>query len=80
MCYYFFVGILNRLFQALQWLAFFPFLISVFLFGVSIQDDELWPNDDEEFLMTTSIVAYLSIILIRWILFHQWYFLPWQKK
>ena len=71
--------ILKRLFQALQWLAFLPFLLAMFMwivFGV-IQGEYI--DDDAAFNLTIFILPYPSVILIRWILFKEWIFLPWKK-
>jgi len=73
------MDILKRLFQASQWLAFLPFLLAMFMlivFGIILGEVI---DDDAAFNLTIFILPYPSIILIRWILFKEWVFLPWKK-
>ena len=78
--------ILKILFQASQWLVFLPFLIGIYLWiyihiyeFIYIPIYENYLHSDEPFITLMLILPYPLIILIRWILFKEWIFLPWKK-
>ena len=72
------MDILKRLFQVLLWVTFpLTALILVYYVGGFIESG--YP--DEEIIFYTSILvpSYCLIVIIRWILFKEWIFLPWKK-
>jgi len=72
--------ILKRLIQVIQWIAFLPFVFG-FSFWVMllVSGNTVDINEPEGINLITCLFSYPLIILIRWILFKEWIFLPWKK-
>ena len=77
------MGILKRLFQVLHWLALLPLLLGLFLLLAIPIVILLVPGermeDETPLVPGICILPYIIIVVIRWILFKEWIFFPWQK-
>ena len=69
------MGILKRLIQVIQWLASLLFTLGIFTWIIIL----IYKGYTDYKALTIMILPYPLIILIRWILFNEWIFLPWQK-
>ena len=79
------MDIFKRLFQVLLWIGFVGFALGLFIWiGVSLesffygyQSPDI--DDAEGIFLTIATISYGTIVVIRWILFKEWIFLPWKK-
>ena len=75
------MDILKRLFVVIYWLVFLVLCFCIYWTIMALPGGDKAIHQYYEYsnYAAISLILYISIIIVRWILFKEWIFFPWQK-